>query len=326
MKKKKCILKLCALGIVLLMLMGSVKETVLAAAPTTGTITITLEQDLGQKAGVVFKIYQVGTWSSTYEKWTLANGLTSSQFNLLNENSTNYDWNSVADELASQVQTLGITDTQSVATDGAGKATAQELSLGMYLVIQDGNNQYGTITPFLVSLPSKGSNGYDYSPKTSPKATALPSSEGNNTPSNGGNTSTGNNTTNNSAGGSEETSGSGDENNAPVTIPEKVLQTTIPIPEKNTMKKGNNTSLRKDGSEEEAQTGETDIDESVAQESEQETTEENENRQESNESVTEEDTSSDRGVNPFVTATVGTVMAAMAGYGGFLFFKKFKKM
>lgn len=319
MKKKKCILKLCALGIVLLMLMGSVKETVLAATQTTGTITITLNQDLGPKEGVHFTIYKVGTWSSTDEKWTLVSGLTSSQFDNLNKNS---DWNSVANELASQVQTAGITFTQSVKTDGDGKATIQNLALGMYLVIQDGNNQYGTITPYLVSLPSKGSNGYNYTPETFPKATALPSSGGNNTPSNGGNTSTGNN----SAGGSEESSGSGDENNAPVTVPEKVLQTTIPIPEKNTMKKGNNTSLRKDGSEEEAQTGEADIDESVAQESEQETTEENENRQENNESVTEEDTSSDRGVNPFVATTVGTVMVAMAGFGGFLFFKKFKKM
>lgn len=322
MKKKKCILKLCALGIVLLMLMGSVKETVLAATPTTGTITITLKHDLGPKNGVEFKIYKVGTWSSTDEKWTLDSGLTSSQFDTLDKNSTHDAWDSVANELASQVQTAGITVTQSVTTDGDGKATTQNLDLGMYLVIQDGNNQYGTITPYLVSLPSKGSNGYNYTPETFPKATALPSSGGNNTPSNGGNTSTGNN----SAGGSEESSGSGDENNAPVTVPEKVLQTTIPIPEKNTMKKGNNTSLRKDGSEEEAQTGEADIDESVAQESEQETTEENENRQESNESVTEEDASSDRGVNPFVATTVGTVMVAMAGFGGFLFFKKFKKM
>lgn len=320
MKKKKCILKLCALGIVLLMLMGSVKETVLAATPTTGTITITLNQNLGPKNGVEFKIYKVGTWNSTDEKWTLVSGLTSLQFDNLNKNSTYDAWDSVANELALQVQT--ITVTQSVTTDGDGKATTQNLDLGMYLVIQDGNNQYGTITPYLVSLPSKDSNGYDYTPETFPKATALPSSGGNNTPSNGGNTSTGNN----SAGGSEESSGSGDENNAPVTVPEKVLQTTIPIPEKNTMKKGNNTSLRKDGSEEEAQTGEADIDESVAQESEQETTEENENRQESNESVTEEDASSDRGVNPFVATTVGTVMVAMAGFGGFLFFKKFKKM
>lgn len=322
MKKKKCILKLCALGIVLLMLMGSVKETVLAATPITGTITITLNQVLGPKEGVHFTIYKVGTWNPETEKWTLVSGLTSSQFDTLDKNSTHDAWDSVANELASQVQTAGITDKQSVTTGGDGKATAKNLALGMYLVIQDGNNQYGTITPYLVSLPSKGSNGYDYTPETFPKATALPSSGGNNTPSNGGNTSTGNN----SAGGSEESSGSGDENNAPVTVPEKVLQTTIPIPEKNTMKKGNNTSLRKDGSEEEVQTGEADIDESVAQESEQETAEENENRQESNESVTEEDASSDRGVNPFVATTVGTVMVAMAGSGGFLFFKKFKKM
>lgn len=198
----------------ILLLLCIVKQPVYAADPTSGNITIELTTDLPtSKEGVEFKIYKVGSWDSHTEKWDLASEWSDSTINL-NNLTTNEGWDSAANTLCSKIGgSSSLSPTTAGPTDSNGKLTFSNLGLGMYLVVQDGTNNYGTISPFLISLPYKQNNAYDYNPTAKPKATAFSQGgEESNTPSGGeeSNTPSGGGESNTPPGGGESSTPPGD--------------------------------------------------------------------------------------------------------------------
>lgn len=141
--------------------------------PTTGSITIQLTTELGtSKEGVGFKLYKVGNWKAARENWLLDDRLSATGI-VLDNLSTASDWDSAAQTLSGQISSANLSSSSGT-TDADGKLTAGNLVLGMYLLIQEGTNNYGTVSPFLVSLPVKDGDNYKVDITVSPKAAAFP--------------------------------------------------------------------------------------------------------------------------------------------------------
>lgn len=322
MKKKN--LKVSILFAIFLSLLFTVKEPVYAVQ-TNGTITIILNRELGSKEGVEFNIYKVGEWDLTTENWKLVTGLTSAQFSALSKTSDNSAWISAANDLSSQIEDAGMLPAESKATDESGKLISNNLDLGMYLVIQEGANNYGTIEPFLISLPYKDNNGYNYSPEAYPKATAFPSSEGN-TPT-GNNKPAQSSTSNTNQGESTAPSGQSNSNEA-ATVPEADIEETEQgiTPVTNNKPKKYDTPISDDESEaDKADNEEADNNETALQENVNDITKDEPVIQESNEAVTDDNASSEKGINPITVTFIAVGITAVASSGGFIFFKILKK-
>lgn len=320
MKKKS--FKVSILFALFLSLICTVKEPVYAAQ-TQGTISIKLNQELGSKEGVEFSIYRVAEWNSSNGQWNLANDLSSTEFSNLNKASDNSAWISAANDLASHIKNASTSAVAKITTIETGETTAQNLGLGMYLVIQEGNNNYGTIEPFLISLPYKDTNGYNYSPTAYPKATAFPPSKGN-TPS--GNSSPAQSSTSNTNQG-ESTAPSGQSNEtatlAEADIEETEPITTPPVTDKQTNK--NDTPILDNESESQSEANEADNEEATLQGNDNDITNDEPDIQESNESDADDNTSSEKGINPITITLIATGITAAASSGGFIFFKLFRK-
>lgn len=180
------------LGLVFMMAMllfVSAGEKAFAAEPTTDkSITVQLTTDLGtSKKNVEFKLYQVGSWNPQTERWTLNNEL--SKTNVVFSDLTGVDaWKTAAETLAQAEELSGLT-TQTGTTNADGICTFTNLDYGMYLVVQEGTNSYGTIAPFLVSRPYKVDEAYQECITVTPKAEKFPSSSENTSGGNSGSTS-----------------------------------------------------------------------------------------------------------------------------------------
>lgn len=171
------------LGVLLLaaLLACSMIGTAFADA-TTGSITINLTTDLGtSKEGVGFKLYKVGDWNISTESWKLVDSLSSTKVNF-SALTTNSAWSSAAQTLANA---SGLPTATNGTTKADGTLTFSSLGLGMYLVVQEGDNNYGMIAPFLAALPVMGNNGYTNEVTCSPKASAFPEPEPEPTPTPG---------------------------------------------------------------------------------------------------------------------------------------------
>lgn len=137
--------------LMVLVLSWNMSKMPYVSAAENHTLTINLN-DLGTtKSNVTFKIYKVGTWNGKKGTWERVKGLnTAVSFESC---TTARDWQSAAETLASD-KGLASLYVGSSKTNGAGNAQFKGLADGMYLVIQaGGENTYGTITPFLMSLP-----------------------------------------------------------------------------------------------------------------------------------------------------------------------------
>lgn len=139
------------------------------AASETGSITIQLSElnaENSNKAGVKFTYYKVGTWNTTYERW---DALSETGVNF-SELTSNTAWDAAAKTLAgSDSLSSGTEET----TNEDGTLALTGLTLGMYLMIPQENNNYGVMSPFLVGLPGSGANGsYSYEITVTPKAKA----------------------------------------------------------------------------------------------------------------------------------------------------------
>lgn len=322
MKEKS--FKVSILFALFLSLIFTVKEPVYADS-TNGTISIILNQDFGSKEGVEFSIYRVASWDSSSEKWILVAGQSSIEFNNLSKASDNSAWISAANELASIFSNGNISTTvyKKCQTDSTGKLMQDIGEPGMYLVIQEGNNNYGTIEPFLISLPYKDSNGYNYSPKAYPKATAFPPSESN-TPS-GNNSPAQSSASNTTQGGSTEPSL---HSNQAAAVPEAYIEetepiTTLPVTDKQTNK--NDTPILNNESESQSETNEADNEEATLQDNDNDITNDEPDIQESIESDADDNTSSEKGINSITITLIATGITAAASSGGFIFFKIFRK-
>lgn len=168
------------LGVLLLaaLLACSMIGTAFADA-TTGSIKIELTTDLGtSKEGVEFKLYKVGDWNRYTESWKLVDSLSSTSIDFSSLNGSS-QWSSAAQTLANA---SGLPTATNGTTGNNGTLAFSSLDLGMYLVVQEGANSYGTIAPFLAALPVMGDNGYTNEVTCSPKASAFPEPEPTPTP------------------------------------------------------------------------------------------------------------------------------------------------
>ena len=150
-KKKNKIVTIGKIFLLLLTLIlpWTIQERVLA---DTGSITINLKELGSSKTDVKFKAYEVGAWNSTTGSWELAECLRDTGIEL-NDLIYASDWDDAALELAKETEALKTLTSVSGATDANGTLTFSNLEWGMYLVIQDGENTYGTVSTFLAALP-----------------------------------------------------------------------------------------------------------------------------------------------------------------------------
>lgn len=140
------------------------------AANGTGSIAISLK-DLGTpKSDVAFKAYEVGEWNGEEGTWRLVDILSSTQISLKDLEYAS-EWDAAALTLAQQKE-LESLPSVSGKTDADGKLTFSDLEWGMYLVVQDGESEYGIVSPFLATLPyiEDGAQNSDLSvqPKSEP--------------------------------------------------------------------------------------------------------------------------------------------------------------
>lgn len=116
-----------------------------------GSIRIDLKELQTPKNEVAFKAYEVGTWNGEEGSWQLDGRLTGTGISLKDLVYAS-DFDKAALELSKQA---GLDQLLSASgkTDANGSLTFSDLDWGMYLVVQDGESEYGTVAPFLASLP-----------------------------------------------------------------------------------------------------------------------------------------------------------------------------
>lgn len=133
-----------------LVLPWTIQERVLADSGQ-GRITINLRDLETPKNNVAFNVYKVGTWDGTTGNWQLAESLQDCGV-VLEELVYASEWDAAAVTLSKQT---GLETLLSVSgkTDENGTLTLKELEWGMYLVVQDGESEYGMVSPFLATLP-----------------------------------------------------------------------------------------------------------------------------------------------------------------------------
>lgn len=116
-----------------------------------GSIRINLKELQTPKNDVTFKAYKVGAWNGTEGSWQLDSTLAGTGISLKDLVYAS-DFDKAALELSKQP---GLDSIASVSgkTDANGSLTFSDLDWGMYLVVEDGESEYGTVSPFLASLP-----------------------------------------------------------------------------------------------------------------------------------------------------------------------------
>lgn len=318
MKQNKNKIKWGTLLVTFLLLLCMPTEFVYAA-PLHGSITIELTQDLGEKSDVKFSIYKVANWDPTSEKWILITGPTSEKFEQINRESASSIWGEAAAELALEVDGIA---PQQRGTDAEGKAVFGSLDLGMYLVLQEDANKYGTVSPFLISLPQKEEGVYNYDPVAKPKATALPEESGGNA------TVPGNNVPGNSSNESSSEESNGDtgapmmSTNSETPMIASLLSTDNELPKKNNIKaqkKQDQESQDWEMEESVSQTGEDSVAVTNSTELDSESLDNSESDMGEND---DEITAAGNGINPIAAVAAGVVVIIASASGVFIFLKK----
>lgn len=154
----------------LLMMAGFMPRQVQAASQT-GSITIQLKDIERSKDGVAFNIYPVGEWDAAKGNWKLDSKLADTGV-ILSELNGASEWQAAAQKLSKQtaLETLAY---QSGKTDANGELRISDLAWAMYLIVQTDTGRYGTVDPFLVSLPYVTNGAQECNRVVSPKALAL---------------------------------------------------------------------------------------------------------------------------------------------------------
>ncbi len=141
---------LLSLLLLTLTLIFCIPKQVLAAGET-GSITIQLKNLKTQMNNVEFKIYPVGSWDATQEKWQLDSDLQSAEIDLDSLNGAS-EWKEAAQKLSEQ-SALASLACKSGKTNENGELKISDLEWGMYLVVQTDGAKYGKIDPFIVPVP-----------------------------------------------------------------------------------------------------------------------------------------------------------------------------
>ena len=131
-----------------------------------GTVSITLEDDGAAITTGTFMLYRVGNVSCTDTSYifVLTDELSGADVSLSN----------IEDEYAAQTLADYIAKNQiegtELAIDENGSAKAEDLSSGLYLVVQtEACDGYKTCSPFFVSMPQDANGQYVYNIEICPK-------------------------------------------------------------------------------------------------------------------------------------------------------------
>lgn len=325
--------KWMGLLLIMILLMTSVAGgRVYAAEASTAnkSITLHLTEELGtSKANVGFTLYKVGDWNPKSERWSLINSLSSTE--IIFSNLTKVaEWKSAAETLSKEEGLTEISKTEGK-TNEEGKLTFGTLEYGMYLIVQTGENSYGSISPFLVSLPYKVGGVYQDQITVTPKAAAFPPKPENNGSGNdsnenqpGGNTST--NTPGGNSGASQgQNKGQSEEKveNKQENSPQLILVSPV---QEEAKKSETKPAVKEPSKKEEKQEGTEPVKETEEAQPEEPETPEEENFPEeeaSQETVAETPVSPDSHWTKIIAGAAGVILVLSAG--GVLIAKKSRK-
>lgn len=162
--------RLCIFLLILLSISGIVGEKVcLAVENTEGSLTIQLNDIGTPRKNVEFVVYKIADLDIENSRWILDEKVSILKKNLdLNQEKTASIWKKEALELTEIVRKTNISSVLGV-TDENGCMTLQGLEKGMYLIVQNDEAEYGTVLPFLVSIPKQINGEWKYEVIASPK-------------------------------------------------------------------------------------------------------------------------------------------------------------
>lgn len=150
-----------------LMLLWNGNNTANAADPT-GEIRIQLT-DLGTSVkDVKFQAYLVGDWHEKTGDFTLSDVFSSTGISFSDLQYAS-DWDeaakklSVHPSLSKQLRFTGKTNAE-------GELTFPDATFGIYLILPEGDNDYGVVSPFLMCLPYMEKGEWNLSVTAKPKA------------------------------------------------------------------------------------------------------------------------------------------------------------
>lgn len=128
-------------------------QTPVFAAGNSGSIEIQLK-DLGENSkreGVSFELYQVGTWNAEKSSWSLTDAL--KETGITQESLKNAsDWDTAAKTL-SKSENLSSAEKKTGSTDSSGNLEFSDLKLGIYLLVPGNMQEYGNVSPVLLTVP-----------------------------------------------------------------------------------------------------------------------------------------------------------------------------
>ena len=127
----------------------TVQKNVLAENET-GSITISLKDLETPKKDVAFKAYEVGERDAE-GNWQLVESLKGIEISLKDLVYAE-EWDAAALKLVQEADLDALISAEGK-TDEEGKLTFHDLDWGLYLVVPDGENEYGTVSPFLAGIP-----------------------------------------------------------------------------------------------------------------------------------------------------------------------------
>ena len=184
MNKKLCVAPIVS-ALVVLLLCAILAPAIAFAEEETleqkGSIAISLEDFGTPMQNVEFWCYQVGYMREGPQLiWELVPGLEQTNVDL-NALKTAKDLQTAAQELHKAVETQKLSGVAAT-TDAAGRVRWDDLTLGVYLLVQTETAQYGQCEPFLVAIPYVDDSGkwsylIEASVKGAPLESPTPSSE-----------------------------------------------------------------------------------------------------------------------------------------------------
>lgn len=148
MKKKSSIAAVLLMSVLFLIFIAAMPKRVSAESPK-GSIKISLK-DLGtSRQNVALSLYKVGTWNGTGWELEACFNDTGISADTLQYAS---DWEAAAKTLSAHTALTSV-ERKAGQTDENGIWTMEELAWGMYLLVQEGESTYGTVSPALIAVP-----------------------------------------------------------------------------------------------------------------------------------------------------------------------------
>lgn len=127
----------------------TVQKNVLAEKET-GSITISLKDLETPKNDVTFRAYEVGERDAAGD-WQLVESLKDIDLSLKDLVYAD-EWDAAALKLVQEADLTSLSSAEGK-TDAEGKLTFHDLDWGLYLVVPEGESEYGIVSPFLAGIP-----------------------------------------------------------------------------------------------------------------------------------------------------------------------------